>query len=91
MSKLRATERALAYRLGIWGATFVMVALMLAVLNPVKADVASTASNMTDSSQASTGLDYTQAAWDMIPVLTGLLGMVMLLAGVAVEATGGGR
>ena len=85
--RLRAQDRGLAYVLILFGFTLISVGfLWAALMGPVFTDVHSAAINQTNSSEAATGLSYTQQAWDLVPVFTGILGTIMVVSAAAQEA-----
>lgn len=84
-SSLRADSRALGYKILIAAATVVMTAFLLAVLRPAFTAVSDRATNDTNTSYAATGMEYTQQAWDLLPLLVLIFFMILIVAAAAAE------
>lgn len=82
-------ERAVANRIIIFGLILITIGLLSAALNPAYDAVSNETSNLADTSEAQTGLAYTDAIWEYKSFVGLMLGVAMLFAGALFESRGG--
>jgi hypothetical protein len=67
---------------------FTIASLLFIVFDPVVGPLLAAGADMTTSTQASNGHTYLQQTWNNLPVFTGLLAVIMILAGAVGESRG---
>lgn len=85
----RRVQARLAYRLLVYGASIVIAALLLILIDGPFGRIMDHAGNVSDTQAASTGQEYTQQAFTWAPLF--LLGLMtlMLIAGAVLESRRG--
>lgn len=85
----RTVRAGLANRLILFGATLVIGALLIAVLQQPFNAVMDAAAAQSSLPQAETGREWTRQFWEWAPFWVGLLGMIMLISGATSERRAG--
>lgn len=87
----RMVRAGLGNRLILFGATLVVGALLIAILNSPFQQIMDNAAMVSDVPQAETGRQWTRQMWTWAPFWVALLGMIMLISGAVAESRGVAR
>ncbi len=77
----RAADRAQAYLLLVAAGTVILVAMLIAVFEPVMSDVQNQSTSVSQTQASATGIGWVHDFWTWMPLTALLLVLVMLIAG----------
>lgn len=84
----RVQEVGLAFKFLKYGMLFTIASLLFIILDPAVSSLLSIGAEQTTTQTAANGHTYLTQAWTYLPVFTGMLALVMIIAGAVGESGG---